>query len=400
MVTPPPQRSSCGGRLQQQQQQYGVVTPPSVGPPYGHNSPSTRLSFSGTTPGSSGSFGAMLQAGGGTPVGIGQQHRPPLSSPLMDGHGSLSHGSMVPYRSSSSSLTPASMSGASIQAATHKSVQAAAGVTRLMQQCTHMLKERMFPHEQQGAMQRHSQPGATPDTAMKALGPVLEGVLGQLTEEYERRLLTKDHELGKAQEAQRRAEEKCNRLQVSRGLSGVCVLQLLANNALGVHCVLEKGQLDTASKSDNRQVELCLVYRPNTSMHLSHDACLQVQYEQLQREVDERSQAAAKASEESRAADAAALQQQLDQARAQLAQTEAELQQAKAALSSAGSEHLDAYHALQHETMMLRTRLGELLPVEEKYKAVVLENRELYNTVQDLRGNIRVFCRCAQLCAC
>lgn len=45
---------------------------------------------------------------------------------------------------------------------------------------------------------------------------------------------------------------------------------------------------------------------------------------------------------------------------------------------------------------MLRTRLGELLPVEEKYKAVVLENRELYNTVQDLRGNIRVFCRCAR----
>jgi hypothetical protein len=44
--------------------------------------------------------------------------------------------------------------------------------------------------------------------------------------------------------------------------------------------------------------------------------------------------------------------------------------------------------------MMLRTRLGELLPVEEKYKAVLLENRELYNTVQDLRGNIRVFCRC------
>lgn len=214
MVTPPPQRSSCAGRLQHaQQQQYGMVTPPSVGAPYGHNSPSTRLSFAGTTPGSAGSFGSMLQ-GGSTPSG---QHRPlpaPLSSPLMDGHGSLSHNSMVPYRSSSSSLTPASMTGASIHAATHKSVQAAAGVTRLMQQCTHMLKERMFPHEQT-AMQRHSAPGATPDTAMKALGPVLEGVLGQLTEEYERRLLTKDHELSKAQEAQRRAEDKYNRLQVS-----------------------------------------------------------------------------------------------------------------------------------------------------------------------------------------
>lgn len=122
----------------------------------------------------------------------------------------------------------------------------------------------------------------------------------------------------------------------------------------------------------------------------------QGQYDQLQREVDERSHAAAKASEESRAADAAVLQQQLEQTKARLAETEAELEQARAAVFSAGTAHLDAYHALQHETMMLRTRLGELLPIEGKYKAVLLENRELYNTVQDLRGNIRVFCRCAQ----
>lgn len=217
MTTPPPQRSSCNGRLQQhgqhQQHQYGLVTPGSVGPLYGHNSPSTRLSFAGTTPGSAGSFGAML--GRGTPPG--NQLPAPLHSPLMDGHGSLrhSHGSLVPYHSSSSSLTPASMQGASITAATHKSVQAAAGVTRLMQQCTHMLKERMFPNEQQSLAARHGHAaGGTPDTAMKALGPVLEGVLGQLTEEYERRLLSKDHDLSKAQEAQRKAENTAQRLQV------------------------------------------------------------------------------------------------------------------------------------------------------------------------------------------
>lgn len=217
MVTPPPLRSSCNGRLQHlQQQQYGgMVTPPSVGH-YGHNSPSTRLSFAGTTPGSAGSFGAMLH--GRSSAGNHQALPQPLQSPLMEGHGSLSHshgGSMVPYRSSSSSLTPASMQGASLTAATHKSVQAAAGVTRLMQQCTSMLKERMFPNEQGVQRISHAGQGSTPDTAMRALGPVLEGVLGQLTEEYERRLLTKDHELSKAQEAQRRAEQELQRLQVS-----------------------------------------------------------------------------------------------------------------------------------------------------------------------------------------
>lgn len=334
MTTPPPQRSSCGGRLQQhgqhQQHQYGLVTPGSVGQLYGHNSPSTRLSFAGTTPGSAGSFGAMLARG--TPPG--NQLPAPLHSPLMDGHGSLrhSHGSLVPYHSSSSSLTPASMQGASITAATHKSVQAAAGVTRLMQQCTHMLKERMFPNEQQGLSVRQSHPaGATPDTAMKALGPVLEGVLGQLTEEYERRLLSKDHDLSKAQEAQRKAENTAQRLQEER--------------------------------------------------------------DQLRRDVDDRSRAAAKASEDSCAAEAAQLRAQVQQLQAALAEKDAELSRALSALSNADSAHLDAYHALQAEAMMLRTRLGELLPIEDKYKAVLLENRDLYNTVQDLRGNIRVFCR-------
>lgn len=120
----------------------------------------------------------------------------------------------------------------------------------------------------------------------------------------------------------------------------------------------------------------------------------QDQYDQLQREVEDRSRAAAKASEDSCAADAAVLKQRLQQAQAALAATESELVQARSAVTNADSAHMDAYHALQAETMMLRTRLGELLPIEEKYKAVLTENRELYNTVQELRGNIRVFCRC------
>lgn len=31
--------------------------------------------------------------------------------------------------------------------------------------------------------------------------------------------------------------------------------------------------------------------------------------------------------------------------------------------------------------------------IHNKYKAIQVENRKLYNMVQDLRGNIRVFCR-------
>lgn len=140
------------------------------------------------------------------------------SSPLMAAHSGLSHGgvhghqhthggSLVAVRSSSSN-----MYSSSISAATHKSVQAAAGVTKLMQQCTNMLKERMFPGEQAGGG-RYGSP-AGPDSAMKALGPVLEGVLGHLTEEYEKRLLLKDHQLSAISEAKAKAEKEVERLQV------------------------------------------------------------------------------------------------------------------------------------------------------------------------------------------
>lgn len=110
--------------------------------------------------------------------------------------------------------------------------------------------------------------------------------------------------------------------------------------------------------------------------------------------MEDRSAAVVRATADASAADAALLQEQLADALAALAARESELSAARAALSSADSARADAFSALQGETMMLRTRLGELLQIDERYKRVVAENRELYNTVQDLRGNIRVFCRC------
>jgi kinesin family protein C2/C3 len=38
-------------------------------------------------------------------------------------------------------------------------------------------------------------------------------------------------------------------------------------------------------------------------------------------------------------------------------------------------------------------QVEHLQSIEEKYSRTVEENRRLYNEVQDLKGNIRVFCR-------
>jgi kinesin family protein C2/C3 len=48
---------------------------------------------------------------------------------------------------------------------------------------------------------------------------------------------------------------------------------------------------------------------------------------------------------------------------------------------------------VQVDTLRMREELDGLRDLEDRYKRVVEENRTLYNTVQDLRGNIRVFCR-------
>lgn len=62
-----------------------------------------------------------------------------------------------------------------------KGKEAAAGVTRLMQQCTAMLRERMWSD---GSNKLSPARGALPynDNPMDAMGPVLESVLGSLTQ--------------------------------------------------------------------------------------------------------------------------------------------------------------------------------------------------------------------------
>ncbi|KAK9862343.1 hypothetical protein WJX84_009346 [Apatococcus fuscideae] len=179
---------------------------------------------------------------------------------------------------------------------------AAQGVTRLMQQCTAMLRERMGGDQgaiQQGAaggaprpssstalscmpstptsLMRRDAPSSPPDTALEAMGPVLESVLGSLTQEYEKRLLTKDQE-------------------VKASAQRVMALQ-------------------------------------------------------------------------------------------------AELMDAKAALAE-GSRCLPAPEPSPGtQSRDVLVQISELQTVADKYAGTVEENRRLYNEVQDLKGNIRVFCR-------
>lgn len=105
--------------------------------------------------------------------------------------------------------------------AQHKSVQAAAGVTRMMQQCTAMLKERMFMDAgaRSQSSSRHMVPATTPDNAMEAVAPVLENVFASLTQEYEKRLLAKDHELSHIRDKVPALQKQVFNLQVRSKLT-------------------------------------------------------------------------------------------------------------------------------------------------------------------------------------
>eukprot|EP00878_Enallax_costatus_P036059 GHUV01040351.1.p1 GENE.GHUV01040351.1~~GHUV01040351.1.p1 ORF type:complete len:697 (+),score=225.05 GHUV01040351.1:411-2501(+) len=270
-----------------------------------------------------------------------------LHSPLMNGQSNLSHGSQLTqfvqhHSHPGNPLSPTSHTvagvmrsshyGSSISAATTKSVQAAAGVTRLMQHCTTMLKERMgLPMDPGSAGGRYSGSPGGPDSAMKALGPVLEQVLSHLTEEYEKRLLAKDHDLSRMNEANKRLEKELARVQA---------------------------ELD-----------------------------------QLKQEAAIAGAAVAREAAAASAAEVEVLQQELAEARSAVADKEQELEAVQGMLSSADKTRADEAMRAQMECHRLREELDGLQDLHERYKRAIEENRNLYNTVQDLRGNIRVFCR-------
>jgi hypothetical protein len=103
-----------------------------------------------------------------------------------------------------------------------RSMQAVAGVTRLMQQCSSMLRERMY----MGGGAAAAAPGAArspaPFDPQEVLFPVVDSVLGQITQEYEKRLLAKDHDLSGARDRAAAAQRQAAEMQVGgRDLGGV-----------------------------------------------------------------------------------------------------------------------------------------------------------------------------------
>ncbi|KAK9289316.1 hypothetical protein L1049_007471 [Liquidambar formosana] len=72
---------------------------------------------------------------------------------------------------------------------------------------------------------------------------------------------------------------------------------------------------------------------------------------------------------------------------------EKELLDLKALLSRTKREFEDLQSQLQSDLKQLGSQVQELSSAALGYQRVVIENRTLYNMVQDLKGNIRVYCR-------
>ncbi|KAL8208536.1 hypothetical protein R6Q57_007948 [Mikania cordata] len=69
------------------------------------------------------------------------------------------------------------------------------------------------------------------------------------------------------------------------------------------------------------------------------------------------------------------------------------LQNLKELLSSTKAEFGDLQSQFQNNLKQMESQIQELSTAAQGYHKVVQENRSLYNMVQDLKGNIRVYCR-------
>lgn len=211
------------------------------------------------------------------------------------------------------------------------------GLDFLMQSCTHMLKVRMgmpvTPIPPAGATVDGAAATATTtsEMAMDAVGPVLETVLANLTEEYERRLLAKDQE-----HKQQVDEVNYLKKQVA---------------------VLEREAAKWKNAADSGAVQAAAI-------NSAEDEALKAQ--------EKEEYARLCAAEKELLCELAAKKRELEMAQAQAS-----------ALQTSTNKELDE----------LRASLERYIGMDERYKSLREENRELYNTVQDLRGSIRVFCR-------
>ncbi|KAG2429706.1 hypothetical protein HYH02_013963 [Chlamydomonas schloesseri] len=160
---------------------------------------------------------------------------------------------------------------------------------------------------------------------------VMEQFLNGLSVEYERRLLAKDQELTASKEALTKLRKQMESVQA---------------------------QLDTIRKELEDQ-----------------------QLEQM------RAQAEASKSQ------LAELQQQLEAARSELAERTAALEAANTELNTAGDSRSARVQQLEAQLAAVGEQLQDYEALKKAFTDVREENKKLYNTVQDLKGSIRVFCR-------
>ena len=283
-------------------------------------------------------------------------------------------------------------------------------VPALMQECTSMLREKMWNDNHSrpappSIRYRENNGALQPDNALEAMGPVLESVLGNLTQEYERRLLQKDTENKQLKE--QLAVVTAEKDKLVSGAAHAAVPQI----------EYQLSEEEQAEVRRLKQLEVVLTREVRPERRLPH-ACphlLKTPCPALQRARDRAVYGCAGC-----ALCLGVPSPRLRQGRGPC-RTHAEAVHLVLASATACSQQastsggvqmndksremeliVSERHHLHTENQRLHISVAQF---EEKmlaneamlanYRAIQDENRRLYNQVQDLQGNIRVFCRCA-----
>eukprot|EP00898_Chlorokybus_atmophyticus_P005281 jgi/Chlat1/5754/Chrsp38S05577 len=232
---------------------------------------------------------------------------------------------------------------------------AGVSVSRWMQQCALMLRDRL--RGSQGSTQQLDKSRSSADT-MEVMGPVLEQVLGGLMAEYEKRLVTKDQLVAKLKESLDEAIRRVDKLTQRN-----TVLEQFANGTqMELHAYaaqLKKSEDEKQSLRDELRSEINLLHASRSS--------------EISRLQEERRQ------ELARVTAAASAETMNNDVRG---------------LMDAVREQVDQQQkSCEADMQVLAQNVSEMAYMAANYRKVCEENRRLYNEVQDLKGNIRVYCR-------
>jgi len=130
-----------------------------------------------------------------------------------------------------------------------RGVSATESVTRLMQQCTAILREKSssnsLPIDQEILSRRNSALSApsTPEN----MGPLLESVLGSLTQEYEKRLLSKEREISELKDTLHDTKRQLRELKEDKEKQQI--------------------QMKAARQTEDRAISNTIVHETNSKLH-------------------------------------------------------------------------------------------------------------------------------------